>query len=51
MFKSFIKYHTMIINTDIIEYIKSDSPINPDFLINLYKWFILTSEKVFENQE
>lgn len=51
MFKSFIKYHTMIINTGIKEYIKSDPPINPDFLINLYKWLILTSEKIIENQE
>lgn len=51
MFESFIKYHTIIINTGIKEYVKSNTPINPDYLINLYKWLIITSEKIIKNQE
>ncbi|WP_373154102.1 TetR/AcrR family transcriptional regulator C-terminal domain-containing protein [Clostridium sp. AUH-JLR23] len=47
---TFVRFHAIVISAGIKEYVKTNKEIQPDYLIELYRWLIFSSEKILEEK-
>lgn len=47
---TFTKFHAIVISAGIKEYVKTNKELKPNYLIELYKWLISSTEKILEEK-